>query len=253
MSANDGDLVGVLEWSESVALATMQVSLMQSDIGATKSDKTVAVKEALLGDAATSFHRVVGEDRPDRPDWLTPLLLDMDTQEAAANAIAEHGRRLPPLFESRERSLLVLVDLVVKGSTTPSQGAGDAAAPQYRRGRRRWPDHRPRPSNPERSPAGSTQTWLWPFSRHLRRNPRDVGRLDRAARIRGDPLFWRCAREYDGNHRHIHRLPNPRSGGVRWRAPWAAGWRGRLRRRHRGRPSDRGIRKPVVCPFAALT
>ncbi|ANS28806.1 hypothetical protein R1CP_20630 [Rhodococcus opacus] len=36
-------------------------------------------------------------------------------------------------------------------------------------------------------------------------DPQDVGRLDRAARIRGDPLFWRCAREYDGNHRVIHR------------------------------------------------
>ena len=35
--------------------------------------------------------------------------------------------------------------------------------------------------------------------------------------------------------------------------PRAAGWRGRLRRRRRGRPSVRGVRRPVVCPFAALT
>lgn len=44
MSANDVDPVGTLEWPESVALAAMQVALMQSDIGATKSDKSVAIK-----------------------------------------------------------------------------------------------------------------------------------------------------------------------------------------------------------------
>ncbi|AII10370.1 hypothetical protein [Rhodococcus opacus] len=114
MSPSDGDAVGVLEWWESVALAAMQVSLMQSDIEATKSVKAGAVKEAVLGDAVTSFHRVVAEDRPDRPDWLTPLLVDMDTQkDAAADRIAEHGRHLPRCFGLRERSLLVLVDLIL--------------------------------------------------------------------------------------------------------------------------------------------
>lgn len=112
MSPSDGDPIGTLEWSESVALAAMQVSLMRSDIAATKSDKSVAVREAVLGDAVTDFRKVAAEDRPDRPDWLTALVVDMDTQEAA-DAIAEHARRLPQLFDSRERSLLVLVDLVL--------------------------------------------------------------------------------------------------------------------------------------------
>lgn len=55
MSANDVDPVGTLEWPESVALAAMQVALMQSDIGATKSDKSVAIKAAVLDDAVTGF------------------------------------------------------------------------------------------------------------------------------------------------------------------------------------------------------
>ncbi len=39
----------------------------------------------------------------------------MDTQETAAvaDAIAAQGQRLPRLFGSRERSLLVLVDLIL--------------------------------------------------------------------------------------------------------------------------------------------
>ncbi|GAF46530.1 hypothetical protein [Rhodococcus wratislaviensis] len=114
MSTKDGDPIGTLEWSESVALAAMQVSLMQSDLGATKSDKTVAVKAAVLDDAVAGFREVAAEDRPDRPDWLTQLLVDMDTQmHAAADAIATQGRRLPQLFDSRERSLLLLVDLIL--------------------------------------------------------------------------------------------------------------------------------------------
>ncbi|MFC9355156.1 hypothetical protein ACFTZB_01035 [Rhodococcus sp. NPDC057014] len=112
MSTNDGDPVGTLVWSESVALAAMQVSLMRSDIGATKSDKSVAVKEAVLGDAVMKFLEVVAEDRPDRPDWLTALVVDIDAVEAA-DAIAEHGRCVPQLFDSRERSLLLLVDLIL--------------------------------------------------------------------------------------------------------------------------------------------
>ncbi|MGW4337543.1 hypothetical protein ACWEK5_32745 [Rhodococcus koreensis] len=113
MSTNDGDPVGTLVWSESVALAAMQVSLMRSDIGATKSDKSVAIKEAVLGDAVTGFLEVVAEDRPDRPEWLIALVGEMDSPEAAADRIAEQGRCLPQLFGSRERSLLVLVDLVL--------------------------------------------------------------------------------------------------------------------------------------------
>ncbi|MFE7422806.1 hypothetical protein [Rhodococcus sp. NPDC057529] len=113
MSASDGEPVGVLEWSESVALAAMQVSLMQSDIGATKSDKSLVIKEAVLGDAVTSFRRVAAEDRPDRPDWLTALVVDMDTRESAAAAITAQSRCLPRSFGSRERSLLVLVDLIL--------------------------------------------------------------------------------------------------------------------------------------------
>ncbi|WP_192582018.1 hypothetical protein, partial [Rhodococcus wratislaviensis] len=113
MSASDGEPVGVLEWSESVALAAMQVSLMQSDIGATKSGKSVAVKQAVLDDAVARFRRVAAEDRPDRPDWLTALLGEMDTPEFGAKAIAAEGRGLPRCFGSRERSLLVLVDLIL--------------------------------------------------------------------------------------------------------------------------------------------
>ncbi|WP_133169390.1 hypothetical protein [Rhodococcus opacus] len=114
MSTRDGDPVGALEWSESVALAAMQVSLMQSDLDATTSDKSVAVKEAVLDEAVARFRRVAAEDRPDRPDWLTPLVADMSTQkDAAADAIAAQGRRLPRCFDSRERSLLVLVDLIL--------------------------------------------------------------------------------------------------------------------------------------------
>ncbi|UNN05164.1 hypothetical protein [Rhodococcus opacus] len=113
MSTSDGDPVGALEWSESVALAAMQVSLMQSDLDATKSGKSVAVKEAVLDEAVADFRRVAAEDRPDRSDWLTPLLVDMDTQMFAADAIAAHSRRLPRCFGSRERSLLVLVDLIL--------------------------------------------------------------------------------------------------------------------------------------------
>ncbi|WP_179377783.1 hypothetical protein [Rhodococcus sp. ACS1] len=113
MSASDGEPVGVLEWSESVALAAMQVSLMQSDIGATKSGKSVAVKQAVLDDAVARFRRVAAEDRPDRPDWLTALLGEMDTPEFGAEAIAAEGRGLPRCFGSRERSLLVLVDLIL--------------------------------------------------------------------------------------------------------------------------------------------
>ena len=113
MSASDGEPVGVLEWSESVALAAMQVALMQSDIGATKSGKSVAVKQAVLDDAVARFRRVAAEDRPDRPDWLTALLVNMDTPETGADVIAAHGRCLPRRFGSRERSLLVLVDLIL--------------------------------------------------------------------------------------------------------------------------------------------
>ncbi|MDI9941262.1 hypothetical protein QM806_38600 [Rhodococcus sp. IEGM 1351] len=115
MSTSDGDPVGVLEWSESVALAAMQVSLMQSDLDATTSGKSGAVKDAVLGDAVEGFRRVAAEGRPDRPEWLTTLVGEMDTQEtaAAADAIADQGRRLPRLFGSRERSLLVLVNLIL--------------------------------------------------------------------------------------------------------------------------------------------
>ncbi|WP_087560551.1 hypothetical protein [Rhodococcus sp. NCIMB 12038] len=114
MSTSDVDPVGVLEWSESVALAAMQVSLMRSDIDATKPDMTVAVKAAVLGDAVAGFRQVAAEDRSDRPDWLTPLLVDIGTQmDAAADAIAAQGRRLPQCFGSRERSLLLLVDLIL--------------------------------------------------------------------------------------------------------------------------------------------
>ncbi|MFD7011707.1 hypothetical protein [Rhodococcus jostii] len=113
MSTSDVDPVGVLEWSESVALAAMQVSLMQSDIAATTSDKSLVIKEAVLDEALTGFRKVASEDRPDRPECLTPLLVDMDTQEAAANAISGQGRRLPRMFDSQERSLLVLVDLIL--------------------------------------------------------------------------------------------------------------------------------------------
>ncbi|PQP14020.1 hypothetical protein [Rhodococcus opacus] len=113
MSMNDVDPIGTLEWPESLALAAMQVSLMQSDIDATTSDKSLVIKEAVLDDAVAGFLEVAAEDRPDRPDWLTPLVTDMDTQKSAADAIATQGRRLPQLFDSRERSMLVLVDLIL--------------------------------------------------------------------------------------------------------------------------------------------
>ena len=113
VSTNDGDPVGVLEWSESVALAAMQVSLMQSDIAATTSDKSLVIKQAVLDDAVARFCEVAAEDRPDLLDWLTPLVGEMDCQEAAADAIAAQGRRLPGHFDSRERSLLLLVDLIL--------------------------------------------------------------------------------------------------------------------------------------------
>jgi hypothetical protein len=100
MSTSDGDPIGTLVWSESVALAAMQVSLMRSDIGARRSGKAVAVKAAVLGDAVAGFRQVAAEDRPDRPDWLTPLVVDMYTQVSAADAIADQGRHLPRMFES---------------------------------------------------------------------------------------------------------------------------------------------------------
>ncbi|MDF3310003.1 hypothetical protein P3H15_33855 [Rhodococcus sp. T2V] len=84
MSPSDGEPVGVLEWSESVALAAMQVSLMLSDMGATNSDKSVAVKAGVLDNAVAGFSEVAAEDRPDRPEWLTPLVVDMDTLEGGS-------------------------------------------------------------------------------------------------------------------------------------------------------------------------
>ncbi|MGW5147404.1 hypothetical protein [Rhodococcus koreensis] len=67
----------------------------------------------MLDDAVAGFREVAAEDRPDRPDWLTALLVNMDTPETAADVIAAHGRCLPRRFGSRERSLLVLVDLIL--------------------------------------------------------------------------------------------------------------------------------------------
>ncbi|MFC9767624.1 hypothetical protein [Rhodococcus jostii] len=87
---------------------------MQSDIAATTSGKSLVIKEAVLDEGVTGFRKVAAQDRPDRPDWLTPLMVGMDTQkEAAADGIADYGRCLPRLFDSREWSLLVLVDLVL--------------------------------------------------------------------------------------------------------------------------------------------
>ncbi|MFE7423160.1 hypothetical protein [Rhodococcus sp. NPDC057529] len=53
---------------------------MQSDLDVTKSDKSVAVKHAVLDDAVAGFREVASEDRLDRPDWLASLLVDMDSQ-----------------------------------------------------------------------------------------------------------------------------------------------------------------------------
>lgn len=56
-------------WSgpESVALAAMQMSLMQSDIDATKPDEPLVIGHAVLGDAVAGIRTVAAEERSDRP------------------------------------------------------------------------------------------------------------------------------------------------------------------------------------------
>nr|WP_271209021.1 hypothetical protein [Rhodococcus wratislaviensis]GLK33467.1 hypothetical protein GCM10017611_03090 [Rhodococcus wratislaviensis] len=141
MSPSDGDPVGMLEWQESVALAAMQVSLMCSDLAATKSGKTVALKEAVLGNAVAGFRQVASADQSDRPDWLTALLGDMDTQETVADAIATQGRRLPPALR--------LAGAVVAGAGRPhpvrpvaDESLLDTPPPAAQTSRRSWTSSR---------------------------------------------------------------------------------------------------------------
>ncbi|WP_433626423.1 hypothetical protein [Nocardia sp. CA-120079] len=107
----------ILGWAESVALATMQIAMMQADLAATRDEDEIAAKRVVRDEAVARL--CTGLASAESPTFDTQFVSELVTEiesdgiAPVAQRVADFGRRAPRSIGSRSRSLLVLVDLVL--------------------------------------------------------------------------------------------------------------------------------------------
>ncbi|WP_280442809.1 hypothetical protein [Nocardia brasiliensis] len=121
VESTEGTQVGDDEFEvggvESVALATMQIALMQADLAATRVARDAAAKRGVRDEAVGQLRGRLGQVESGRgdPSFVAELvaLLEDEGPEVAAARVAEHATQAPRRAVSRKHSLLMLIDLVL--------------------------------------------------------------------------------------------------------------------------------------------
>lgn len=112
-----GDDEFAVDAVESVALATMQIAMMQADLAATRAEREVAAKRTVRDEAVGQLRARLEEveSGQDEQTFVTELraLLESAAPDVAAERLAEHAGQAPSQATSRKSSLLMLVDLVL--------------------------------------------------------------------------------------------------------------------------------------------
>ncbi|MBB5918849.1 hypothetical protein BJY24_007761 [Nocardia transvalensis] len=105
-----------LAWGESVSLATMQITMMQADLAATRDPDKLAAKQVVCDQAVAQLRAelTASEKLTAQTQFVSDLATAIESDSTSAvQLIADHGRQAPHRIDSRSRSLLLLVDLVL--------------------------------------------------------------------------------------------------------------------------------------------